>query len=86
MSETKGLTISIKNIAVWVMLVILVVAQITTYTLLKDQVRRNTDQLEANPPAVFAIEQKNMANDVQEIKGDVKKLVETFTNYMLTHQ
>lgn len=69
----------------WSAIILIVIGSIVDSALMRDQVRRNTEQLEKNPPAVFAIEQKNMAEDVKEIKEDVKKLNETFNEYMLTH-
>jgi len=81
----KGLMINMKSFTQWFAIIVIVVGSIVDSALTRDQVRRNTEQLETNPPAVFAIEQRNIADDIKEIKGDMKDLTESFNEYMLTH-
>ena len=84
-STGKGITVNPKLLSQWTAIIVIVVGSIVDSALTRDQVRRNTGQLEANPLAVFATEQKNMAEDVKEIKEDVKDLTKTVSDYMLTH-
>ncbi len=79
--ETKGITISAKNLTVWVMIVGLVIAQITTYTLLKDQVRRNTKELEQYDLAVITVELKHITDEVAKINSKTDKIFTLVQDY-----
>lgn len=78
MTEIK---INPSKIAQWLAIAVIIIGSIVDSALTRDQVRRNTLQLEENPPAVFAAEQKNIAKDVDEMKGDVKDLVKAFNEW-----
>ncbi len=83
--ETKGLTISGKNLATWITIAIIVVGSIVDSALTRAQVGQNTKKLEDNPPEVIVTNQKNMADDISEIKDDIKDLAKAINDYFLSH-
>jgi hypothetical protein len=46
MTESKGLTISSRNLAVWVTIAVIIVSSIVDSALTRSQVQRNTTQLD----------------------------------------
>lgn len=85
MPESKGLTISGKNLATWITIFIIVVSSIVDSALTRAQVGQNTKKLEDNPPEVIVTNQKNMAEDIREIKDDIKDLAKAINDYFLNH-
>ena len=74
-----------KNLGLWISIAVLLITQLTTYVLMKDQVMRNKEQLEKYPPAIFAIKQAEIAKDVDEIKSDVKDLIKASNEFFMAY-
>jgi hypothetical protein len=85
MPESKVLTISGKNISVWIAIATIFIGSIVDSALTRDQVRRNQAQLDTYPLAVYATQQNAMAQDIEEIKTDVKDLAKAINEYILSH-
>ena len=79
--ETKGITISSKNLSIWIVIATIVISSIVDSALTRAQVQKITLQLEKNPPEVIVTNQKNMADDIGEIKDDVKDLVKAWNDW-----
>lgn len=80
--DTKGITITTKNLGLWVMIATIIVGSIVDSALTRSQVAKNTKQLEANPPEVIVVNQENMAGDIREMKTDLKDLVKAWNEWM----
>ena len=74
--EQKGITISMKNLSVWITIAIIAISSIVDSALTRDQVRRNSDELAKYDLAIMKTDQKNMAADIVEIKEGIKALLE----------
>ena len=83
--QPKGVTISSKNLAVWLTIAMIIVGSIVDSALTRSQVDRNTKELDTYNLSVIVTTQNNIAEDVTEMKGDVKALIKTFNDYALTH-
>lgn len=59
----------------------MVIGFFVKFEVMKNQVADNTKKLTDNPPEVAATNQKNMAEDISEIKGDVKELVKAWNQW-----
>ena len=85
MPDSQSLKIP-KNLALWLTIAGILIGSIVDSAMTRDQVDRNRKSLEKYPPAVFANEQADMAEDIDEIKGDLKELVRAFNEYTVTHE
>ena len=79
--DSKGFTISAKNAAMWVTILLLIIAQITTYTLLKDQVKRNTAELEKYNLAIISTDLKYLTTEVEKMNEKTDQIFVLVTAY-----
>ena len=80
--ETKGITISTKNLTVWITIVLLIIAQITTYTLLKDQVRRNTKELEQYDLGIISYKLEDISKEIGLINAKTDQIFTLVQEYL----
>jgi len=68
----------------WIVTIIIVVGGFVIRTeILNSKVKELEKTNELYNPAIIMTNQKNIAEDVDEIKGDVKELIRVFNEYML---
>ena len=79
--DTKGIRVTGKDIGFIVTVLAMVIGFFVKFEAMKNQVQANTQRLEKNPPEVAATNQQNMAEDISEIKGDVKELVKAWNQW-----
>ena len=80
--EGKGIKITGKDIGVLVMILGMVITFFVKFEVMKVAVSENTKARELNPPEVIVNNQKNMAEDIGEIKDDLKGLVDAWYEYL----
>ncbi len=81
-----GLNIPTKNLSLWITIVILLIAQIVTYTLLKDQVRRNTTELESHNLELIEHQIKEINGKVDKIDGKTEQIFTLVQEYLRDNQ
>ena len=77
-----GIIISGKNLAVWLTIAGLIITQITTFVLLKDQVRRNTAELEKHNLDIIEHELKDIAQEVDKINEKTDQIFTLVQEYL----
>jgi len=85
MPDSKGITISGKNLGQWVAIMVIIVGSIVDSALTRSKVAEHEARFLLNPPEVAAADRDNMAEDLQEIKTDVKDLAKAINEYFQSH-
>ena len=80
---SKGITITAKNLLTWSAIVIIVISSIVDSALTRDQVRRNTKQLETYNLAILENNQKELMKKMDKVDSkmdEALKLITAFKN------
>jgi len=80
---SKGITITGKNLLTWSAIIIIVISSIVDSALTRDQVRRNTKQLETYNLAILENNQKELMKKMDKVDSkmdEALKLITAFKN------
>ena len=80
--ETKGFTISGKNLSVWVTIVVIIVGSLVDSALTRDQVRRNTKELEQYDLGIISYKLEDISKEVSAINTKTDQIFTLVQDYL----
>jgi hypothetical protein len=86
----KGVTIRAKDLGIILTFATIIIGSIVDSALTRDQVKRNAKDIEDIKSVILRVEvistnQDRMADDIKEIKTDVKSFAVAFQEYIANH-
>jgi len=82
MTTTKGITITTKNFITWFAIIMVIIGSIVDSALTRDQVRRNTKQLETYNLAVLENNQQSLIKKVDKIDAKMDEALTLITGFI----
>ena len=82
MQEKNGITIRAKDLGVILTFAVIIVGSIVDSAITRAKVEEHDLKFKTYPPSVLYTNQANMADDLKEIKEDMKTLVSAFNDFM----
>ena len=77
-----GITIRAKDLGILLTFLTIIIGSVVDSALTRATVAENKAKLDKYPPSVIFTNQKNMADDLKEMKDDMKTLVNAFNNFV----
>ena len=78
----KGITVKAKDLGLILAFATIIVGSIVDSALTRARVAEHETKFKTYPPSILYTNQVNMADDLKEIKDDMKTLIGAFNDYM----
>lgn len=83
MSETNGIKINSKNLSVWIAIATIVVGSLVDSALTRDQVKRNTQELESHNLDIIEYKLEDIEQTVHDINDKTDEIFKLAQDYFM---
>lgn len=81
-SQSKGITITGKNLATWIAIATMLIGSIVDSALTRDQVKRNTEQLTKHNLEVLEVKLEHIEGEMASMNKKLDQALVLITNYV----